>query len=138
MILDKRNDMLFITLHINDKKGLFLLDTGAGISLIDFNQAKRYGFDVGGIANSGTVTGVGGSNTLFAVYNIDVMYEQFEKRSYKFYGSDFTRINDVFDKSSIQILGILGSDFLSRNEATINYKEKKLMLSAGSKKTVFQ
>ncbi len=129
MILNKRNNMLFITLQINNKKGLFLLDTGAGISLIDYNQAKRYGFNIGSVANSGTITGVGGNNRLFTVYNIDVMYEHFERSSVKFYGSDFSGINDVFDQNSIRILGILGSDFLSANQATINYKTKKLMLS---------
>ncbi len=133
MQLNLRNNMLFITLYVNDKKGLFLVDTGAGISLIDYNQAKRYDFNIGAKSNRGSVTGVGGSNTLFTISDIDVMYNEFKTKDFRFYGSDFSMINDVFGRNGIRILGILGSDFLSANAATINYNTKKLMLNARSK-----
>ena len=100
MILNQRQGYLFIILHINDKKGLFLLDTGAGISLIDYNQANRYGFKIGTSDNHGTITGVGGTNAVFTISDIDVMYSEFTMNAFKFYASDFTKINDVFDRHS--------------------------------------
>ena len=99
MQLNLRNNMLFITLYVNDKKGLFLVDTGAGISLIDYNQAKRYDFNIGATSNRGSVTGVGGSIALFTISDIDIMYNEFRTKDFRFYGSDFSVINDVFDRN---------------------------------------
>lgn len=55
-ISDKR---LIIEAKVNDKKAYFLVDTGASIAFMDYDQRKKYDLSVGK-SYHGTIVGAGG------------------------------------------------------------------------------
>lgn len=123
-----RDDMPFVKLNVNNKKALFLLDTGAGMSLIDYSQAAKYGFRLGDASNTIAVTGIGGTNSIFTVRDIEVYYQD-SRANIKLYGSDMRKLNEALGKQHIHILGILGSDFLAGNNAQIDFETMTLVLN---------
>jgi len=122
---------MFVTLSINDKKGIFLVDTGAGISLIDINQADSYQFGFYSSDNQGTIHGMGGNSQFVVTKNVNVKYEEIAYRGFHFYGSDLTGINNYFRKKHMRILGIIGSDFMTKSKAVIDYPGKTITLNSG-------
>jgi hypothetical protein len=114
--LVEHNNMHFINVTFNGKKTKLLVDTGASKSLIDINKAEEYGFSYAMLSRQQYV-GLGGLLDIYVVYDY-----QLTGPHITFLGADLTDINYYFNKEGIEIIGILGSDFLERNEATIDFK----------------
>ena len=120
LVNDKRH--LFLQCSINDKPALFLLDTGSGISIIDFNQIEKYNLTIKPGWGSGVITGLG---TLENVQYLSNVKFKISGTGYKpvFYSADLANVNQSFASRNIKISGILGGDFFKQYQATINYKQ---------------
>lgn len=120
ILIDEKGH-LFLECTINEKKALFLVDTGFTLSIIDINQIEKYELIVKLKLGNAVVSGLG----LGTVQNIN--YVSYVKlisgRLFRqlFYGADLNNLNKSFAKKEIKICGILGGEFLKQYRAIINY-----------------
>lgn len=125
LYLQNHSGLYFLTLNINDKYGLFLIDTGATTSLIDINQKKKYEFKI--ISSSEDITGIGGTIKKYTISRYKIDYNNIPI-DVLFYGGDLHPVVMAFQRSNIRITGILGADFLKANNAVLDYRNNYLIL----------
>ena len=121
-----RTGHITATLSVNGKPCIFLIDTGGGATLID--KSKKYKF---GLEASKTGDYAAGIGSVFALTKTSATlqingYEIDEKNLYLM---DISYINSEFRKNHArQVDGVLGTDFLDKYEAVIDYSRCKLFL----------
>lgn len=120
--LYEKNGMHFVNITLNDIKAMLLVDTGASKSLLDITQAKKFGFEYV-LLSEDQYVGLGGLLDIYVTYKFKV-----DEFFIPFLGSDLSEIQNYFIKDGIHIVGILGSDFLEKNNATIDFRSNKLYL----------
>ena len=125
--LEKVNDLYLIDIILNGKKTKLLVDTGASKSLLDINKKDYFGFSYS-IQSLTKYTGIGGTTDIYAVYNYNV-----DLFFVSFLGADLFDIAKVFKMDGNKVIGILGSDFLIRTGAIIDYNTNKLYLNTGGR-----
>ena len=118
--LTKDNDLLFLEVTINDKKANLLLDTGANLSALDSSNSKKYGYSVEEDMLS-SIAGIGGTASGIIVTDAKVLYDGKLKIEPEFKALKLKNIHHKID-------GILGSDYLIKNSATVDYKNSLLIL----------
>lgn len=123
--LQCKNKLFFVDLFINGEPVKFLLDTGASISLLDYNQADKYGFTCVSL-NNGFITGLNGKTTLFRVKHLNLKIQDNQRINYRFAACDLSHVIEKMKKDGIVIVGVLGSDYLLHSKANINYATKTL------------
>lgn len=125
--LDKFNDLYLLPITLNGKRTKLIVDTGASKSLLDINKCEYFGYTYTVISLTKYV-GIGGATDIYVVYdyNVDLFYVSF-------LGADLIDITSYFRIDGNQIVGILGSDFLFRAGAIIDYTTNKLYLNTGYK-----
>jgi hypothetical protein len=112
---------LFLTAVVECREGLWVLDTGASMSVIDNALAAELGLEL-----SGTVTGAGAANA------VEVAFAQLPPYSVGDieFASQKVGVIDIaglFRRTSdIEIVGILGYDFLSRFVTRVDYANEML------------
>jgi hypothetical protein len=109
-------DHIFLKVKLNGTNGIWVLDSGAGSSVIDKGYAKKMGLEI-----QGNVKGQGVSNTVdvsfttlppFSLKGINFKEQQIITMDFKW----------LFDKTTdLEVVGILGYDFLSRLTTKIDY-----------------
>lgn len=119
------NNLYFIEIKLNHKKANLLVDTGASASLLDINQAYDYNFKFH--LTEQTFTGVGGTTERYKISNYNFAHDSTTLSVYPF-GANLKILSDSFKENGMPIAGILGSDFLRKNDAIIDYKHKKLII----------
>ena len=124
-----RGNIIYLDVEVNGKKARFIVDTGAALSLIDVNQSKQYGFKVFKLNHTNFIQGFGSKNQLLATSHIKVRYRDLDLKGLKFRGSDLSQLNDFLQPRNIKILGILGSDYLARVKAIIDYERRAVVLN---------
>lgn len=120
------NHLYFIQVKLNNKNANLLIDTGAAASLLDINQAKDYKFKFN--LTEQTFAGVGGLTKRYRVSNYKFDHDSTSLPVYPF-GADLKFIAESFEEKGMPIVGVIGSDFLKRNDAVIDYKRSKLILN---------
>lgn len=117
------NGLLLLKVNINGKDAMLLLDSGASKSLIDINSSKDYSFDYKINKNANRYIGLAGEADIYSVYPINI-------RDFfiGFAGADLTGITGYFKDTNTPIIGIIGSDFLQRTNAIIDYRKSRLIL----------
>jgi hypothetical protein len=120
------NHLYFIRVILNGKKANLLIDTGAAASLLDINQAKDYNFKFN--KTNENFAGVGGLSSRYRVFNYKFNHDSTTLPVYPF-GADLKFIAETFEEKGMPIVGVIGSDFLKKNDAVIDYKRKKLILN---------
>jgi hypothetical protein len=118
--LDAKNNMLFIEITLNGKPGILLIDTGSSKSLLDINKAEEYGYQYLLLATDQYI-GLGGLQDIYVVFAANI-----EEFFTPFLGTDLSEITGYFNKDGIEIVGILGADFLNMHQMVIDFK-KNLM-----------
>lgn len=103
---------------------LFLIDTGASFSIFDmsvYNGKSYYRY----LSDNNSIT-LHSVNSSFKVscYSVIVVINNV---NYRFMYSSLAVLNDAFGK--FEIVGILGNDWLKVNKATIDYKNRKLIIN---------
>lgn len=112
---------IYLPLTIGGKTKLWVLDSGAGASVIEAGFAQEIG-----LQTQGKITGQGATST------VDVSFAQmppFELNGLSFDSQKVVAIdlNDIFRKTSgFEIGGILGYDFLSRLVTKVDYARQML------------
>ena len=99
---DKR---LIVECKVNDKSAYFLIDTGASVGLIDYEQRKRYDLKVGRNFNS-TLVGAGGEMRNVKYCNTFVNVK--DKVISQFLLADISNVvQSIKKETGIEILGII-------------------------------
>jgi len=110
------NDMHFIKVTFNNKSTMLLLDTGASKSLLDISQAEEYAFSYRKFSELQYI-GLGGLTDIHNVYDYRI-----QEIHIIFLGADLKEITDYFKKENIEIVGILGSDFIKMYNVIVDFK----------------
>jgi hypothetical protein len=112
---------LFLTATVNCREGLWVLDTGASMTVIDNTLAADLGLEL-----SGSVTGAGAANAVEVAFATLPAYRvgEIEFAPQKVGVID---IAGLFRRTSdLDIVGILGFDFLSRFVTRVDYANETL------------
>lgn len=112
---------LFLNAVVDCREGLWVLDTGASMSVIDSALAAELGLDL-----SGSVTGAGAANAVEVAFATLPPYSvgdiEFAEQNV-----GVIEIADLFRRTSdLEIVGILGYDFLSRFTTRVDYANETL------------
>lgn len=118
--LYSKNNMLFIDVTINEKSGRLLIDTGSSKSLMDINAAEKYGYEYL-LLSTDQYIGLGGLQDIYVVFNCKL-----DEFFTPFLGTDLSEITEYFNRDGMEIVGILGADFLNMHQMIIDFK-KNLM-----------
>lgn len=118
-----RNKIPLVQATLNGKPALFILDTGATISIIDINQTDDFGIINEGESEGTTVVGYGGSeNRTYDLRNVNVRTGD-TKFMVGFQGKDIKTIVDVVKKyNNRKIVGIIGNDNISDRNLILNFR----------------
>ncbi len=114
-----------VKLELNGKHAYFVIDTGASISMLDNSIKKHYGFYTRNVYRSSSkssVLGLGGRQELEQARNvlITIKGEKIECINFK-----STNLSNL--RRSLNIVGIIGSDFLIEQGYTIDFEKKVLI-----------
>lgn len=121
---------LMIPTKVNDKcTGLFLIDTGAGLSNLDSNFA-RLSTKIHGDPHM-RIRGVSGNVAeVFAADKADLQFGRFRQRNV---GLTAFNLNNSPDHREVRMAGILGFPILSLFRLTIDYRNGLVNLEYGAK-----
>lgn len=113
---------IFVNVIVNCRERLWILDSGAGISLIDSAFAVELGLETEGEIRG---KGIGGSvNIAFAkLPQVSLRGVEFEEQTV-----GVMDVNSVLHRGGMEAAGILGYDFISRFVIKIDYANKTLSL----------
>lgn len=114
--LVKSKGMLFLNVTLNGKKAMLLIDTGSSKSLLDINKENKYNFKHTNFKFDKFV-GIGGVQDIYIVYDY-----KFDRFMIPMVGTTLEEITPYFFSDGIEIVGIIGSDFLNDNDAKIDYE----------------
>lgn len=116
----KVNSLPIIEVTINGKNARLLVDTGASQSLLDVTASQRYGFNAFEVDDE--FHGIGGVSTVFEVNKATVRYRD-SLLNANFKAADLGHL-----RRSYGISGIVGSDWLRKRAAQINYSNNMITL----------
>ena len=118
---------IIIDAAVNNVGGKFLIDTGASNSCIDLNKSEKFRLNYGKSNEQASSATDEIKDTFISKKNLLIID--------KYYINDFDIIlfnmkhviKSLLNKDEIEIDGIIGSDILIKNNATINYKNRKII-----------
>ncbi len=128
--LEKRNYHVFVTLKVGEKKCRLLLDTGASKTVFDAERVLRFVKESKIKANESKSVGLGVSEMETQVANLKRLQigKLFIKKM-EVAVLPIAHVNTTYRLLNIpEIDGVLGSDFLMKYEAVIDYG-KMLMIA---------
>ena len=121
-----RTGHITITLQVNGKPCVFLVDTGGGATLIDFSKKDLYQLSPQAVRDY--AAGIGSATPLVCTTGI-FSINGTEFRNDSLFLMDISYVNAEFKKNrSRQVDGVLGTDFLEKHEAIIDYSRSALYL----------
>lgn len=112
---------LHLTMKINGVEGRFILDTGAGATVIEKSIYEKFKLAV---EDSGTkASGAGGTNLdLKQSAGNDVVIKGVKKKDITLYIMDLSHVNDAMEKMDIEpVDGVIGADLLKEYGMIIDY-----------------
>ena len=114
------------TIFVNGKPCVFLIDTGGGATLIDNSKRHKFGLEASKTgdyaAGIGSVSALVRSSATFQINGYDIEEKDL-------YLMDISYVNYEFRKNHArQVDGMLGTDFLDKYGAVIDYAQQKLYL----------
>lgn len=121
--LQRIDNHLFITLSLNNKPALFIIDSGSTKSIMDISKAKLFGFNYIEFGDQ-KYAGIGGLSQIYMVYDFDIK----EFSSIPFLGVDLSKMTSLFKSNTGEIVGILGMDFLRNNNAILDFSSNSLII----------
>ena len=114
------------SLSVNGKPCIFLIDTGGGATLID--KSKKYKFGLEASKTGDYAAGIGSVSALTKT-SATLQINGYDIETEDLYLMDISYINSEFRKNHArQVDGVLGTDFLDKYKAIIDYSMCKLFL----------
>lgn len=121
-----RTGHITVTLQVNGKACVFLVDTGGGATLIDISKKDKY--QLSPLAVRDYATGIGSATPLVRTKGIFCINGK-KFRNDSLFLMDISYINAEFKKNhSRQVDGVLGTDFLEKYKAIVDYSRSILYL----------
>ena len=121
-----------VTLLVNGKPCVFLIDTGGGATLIDFSKKDKY--DLKTFGTKDYAAGIGSVSRLVRTSAM-LQVNDHEEKTDSLYLMDISYTNTEFKRNrSRTVDGILGSDFLDSHHAIIDYQNSRIYLQVKSEK----
>ena len=126
-----KTNLAILNLSINNKHGEFILDSGAGSSMVNENSMSKFGLSKNSIVDSRQSSGAGGAFT-FQTLEID----SFEINSKPY---DIATINaldlsavikEVKEHSQVDAHGVIGQDLLKKYGSIISFYDNRLYLKS--------
>ena len=134
-IIQNATGLLLITAVVNDISGSFILDTGAGVSVIESNHSERFKLNLQHDNTSFTGAGAGGQG-LKVVPSMGNRIEigDYRVTDFMFSTMSLEHVSQALAElgNSEEILGIIGVDILKPAKAVIDYSSMTLYLSLKS------
>jgi hypothetical protein len=116
---------------VNGKACVFLVDTGGGATLIDISKKDKYQLEA--FAAKDYAAGINAASPLVRT-SADIGIKNSIVRDDSLYLMDISFINAEFRKNhSKQVDGVLGTDFLDRHHAIVDYSRSALYLQTGKR-----
>ena len=124
---------------VNGKKGYFLVDTGAEISVINTADLQRFKLEAAKIyGDHKRAIGFNGETTsVMRIKNAEVTFgELYDHKD--FYSLDLANlILSIEAKTGIRIHGIIGTDVLTKYNCVIDYNQRQIVLVTNKTKRKF-
>jgi hypothetical protein len=125
MSLDQEGNYFFITLRLNGKDAIFLIDTGASSSILDSAQSDSYNCYKYIIDRK--LLGVGGAKNYYYALNVNLLDSSKSKLDVNLDIVDLSSlVQTMSNEYNLDIQGILGSDFFYEYDAKINYRDQTI------------
>lgn len=116
--------------RLTQKAALFVVDTGAGGTVIHNGALKRYKLELTGRLYKSAGMGVSGVQ-LTAVASHDLHVGLANLSGFKLHALDLSHVIEGLVKANVPpIIGILGADVLHQRHAVIDYRRQCIVLSA--------
>lgn len=120
---DKR---LIVEGKVNDKIAYFLIDTGASVGLIDYDQRKKYDLQKGK-PYAGTIVGAGGE--MSNVYYCNTFVNVEDRTIPQFLLADISDVvNSIERQTGIKILGIISLPQMKMCNISIDCNDNEIIL----------
>jgi predicted aspartyl protease len=117
-----------IKAKINDKKGRFILDTGASNSCVGFDEIEKFNLITEVSEHKAAGAGEGEIDTQISKKN-KIKIGGYTLKKVNLVLLDLTHINKALTKQQAKpVNGIIGADILEKGKAVIDYGKKKLYL----------
>jgi hypothetical protein len=118
---------LHINAVINGVDGYFVLDTGAGATIIETSRKEKFNLKVKNTSNSGA--GAGGSQSMQLSNNNSINLENLLIENFDLYIMNLDHVNNAFKSMGLkEVDGVIGADILTIKEAIIDYSNLFLYL----------
>ena len=113
---------------LNNKSGIFLIDTGASNSCVNYLAASKFNINFEESYETASSATNKISETYYSKNNI-LKIGDCQKNDFELVLFDMTFINNSLIKKGIPVLdGIIGSDILNEFNTCINYRKKEIVL----------
>lgn len=118
---------LHLKAFINGVEGDFILDTGAGATVIDPKRQKKFSVKTQESKSSGA--GAGGQTSLQQSLDNSFKIEKLEMPKFLLYVMNLDHVNNAFTSMGLkEVDGVIGADILSSNKGIIDYANLTLYL----------
>ena len=126
-LLTSSNHIL-IECEINYVSGIFIVDTGASNSCINYLSASKFDVEFE-VSNETASSATNEINETYYSKNNKLKIGDFQKNDYTLVLFDMTFINNSLKEKGIsEVDGIIGGDILNELNVCINYKKKEISL----------
>lgn len=118
---------LHIVAILNGVEGEFILDTGAGATVIENKRKEKFKLQTEEATNSGT--GAGGTQSMQKSLNNNFKIGSLEKPAFNLYVMNLDHVNNALKSMGLnEVDGVIGADILTENKAIIDYSNLVLYL----------
>lgn len=119
---------IWIEAELNNTPGQFIIDTGAGSTVIDTSSKEKFGLE--STETDELATGAGSKDIGMQIAsNLVVTIGALELEEFEVFLMDLSHVNNSLqEKCNITMDGVIGADVLKRAAAVIDYKSMKMFL----------
>jgi predicted aspartyl protease len=118
---------LHVKVVLNGVNGEFILDTGAGATVVETKRQGKFNLQTDNNVVSGA--GAGGVQTLQQTTNTTIKVGNLVKNNFNVYLMNLDHVNEALSSMGLaEVDGVIGADVLTENKAIIDYSNLILYL----------
>ena len=122
------SNYILIECEINYVSGIFIVDTGASNSCINYLSASKFNIEFK-VSNEKASSATEEINEIFTSKKNVLTIGDFQKNNFDLVLFDMTFLNNSLKEKDVSdVDGIIGSDILNELNACVNYKKKEISL----------